>query len=135
MGLRDRGEAIENRADDEVAIDRVGERAAHPDVGKCREPPLVERHVLVGIARRAMHGEAGHAGNLAVLVPRHRPNEVHLAGLQLIDACVRVGEELEEQLCNLRSAAPVAVNPLEKDVSPVFHSATLYGPVPKSARL
>ena len=36
----------------ELAIERVDQRAPHPHVGERRELPLVQRHVLVGVAGR-----------------------------------------------------------------------------------
>ena len=77
-----RRKAVENRSGDQIAIHGQRERAAHAHVGKRRHLPLVERHVLVGVSRRAVDDQAGHAGELAMLVPGHRRHEVHLAGFR-----------------------------------------------------
>ena len=46
------------RLDDQLAIDRVHQRAPHAHVAEGRHRLLVERHVLVGVSRRAMHRDA-----------------------------------------------------------------------------
>ena len=72
------------------------------DVAERGDAPFVERHVLVGVARRAVNGDAGNRLDLAVLVPRKHRHQVHLAALELVDARVGVGDEPEEDLLDLR---------------------------------
>ena len=131
--VRDRRQSVENRAGDAVAIDGVHQRLAHVDVTERGDPALVERDVLVGVARRAVDRDAGNGLDLAVLVPREHRHQVHLAALQLVDAGVGVGDEAEEDLLDLRELrrrASSSGTRSSRMYSPLFHSATRYGPVP-----
>ena len=116
--VRDRRQPLENRRRDERAVNRVGERLAHAHVGKRRKGALVERDVLVAVAVDAVHRHAGDGRHLAMLVPGEHHHHVHFPALQLVDAGVGVGDELEEQRLDGRElrAAPVVRRRLETDV-------------------
>ena len=120
--VRDRRETVEDGLREELAIERVDQRAPDAHVGKRRKVALVQRHVLVGVAGRLVHDDRGQTGELAVLVPRHQRDDVHLAALQLVDARVRVRDELEHQPADTGQpvAAPVVRHALEQDVFASF---------------
>ena len=74
--------------------------------------------MLVAVAVDAVHRYAGDGGDLAMLVPGEHHHHVHFAALQLIDAGVGVGDELEEQRLDGRhpGATPVVRHRFEPDV-------------------
>ncbi len=61
--------------------------------------------MLVAVAVGALDPHAGNRRHLAVLVPREHHHHVHFPALQLVDAGVGVGDELEEQRRDARLAA------------------------------
>ena len=104
----------------ELPVERQQQRAPHAHFGKWRKLPLVQRHMLVGVPARLVDDDRLQAGDLAVLVPRHRRDHVHFAAFQLVDPRVGVRDELEHQPADPRVlvAAPVVRHPLEQDVFP-----------------
>ena len=126
----DRRQALEDGPGDELAVHGVGQRLPDAHVGERRERPLVHGHVLVAVAVGAVDAHAGNRLDLAVLVPREHHHHVHFPALQLVDAGIGVGDELEEQRLDRRLgvALPVVGHGLEPDVLTAPPLGHLVGP-------
>ena len=125
--VRDRRQAVQDGGRDGVSIDGVQQGAPDLNVAKGGHAALIERDVLVGIARRAMDGHARNGRHLAVLVPGEHRDQMDFAALELVDPRVRVGDEAEEDLLDVRvlAAAPVVGHAFQAGcIRPLFHSAT-----------
>ena len=95
-------QAVEYRPDDQLTIDRMRQRTTDPDITERLDRTLVERDVLVRVARHAVDRQPGDVPHLAILVPRHQRRHVDLAAPQLVDARGRVGDEAEQDPANGR---------------------------------
>ena len=125
--MDDRGEAVEDRPDDQIAVDGMRQRAPDADVAERCDGTLVERHVLVRVPRHPVNRQPGNVLHLAVLVPWNQRGHVHLPTPELVHPRGRVGDEPEQQAPDRRQrvATPVVRDAFQQDVlsGPPLHHA------------
>ena len=103
----------------ELAIERVEQRAPHAHVGKRRHLPLVQRHVLVGVAGRLVDDDRRHRREISRNLS-HGTSATTCTS-PLFSWLMRVlvlatNRNISRRMCRILGAAPVVGHALEQDV-------------------